>query len=463
MTIDNDILQSHRELGPTSVRFLQFVENRPQTLDRAHFQKIYDFKVDLVFPQAWPCFIDQQMRSRLEKTGRDVFQLIKSIPQRLFGNDPVKISRYFHYPVDEVEDQLAGVTPRHLNDIMGRADLVFTEDGFKCLEYNVSASVGGWSINFLEPVYKSVPLIDEFIRQNSLKFCNKGLFNVLFNHMMDAAADKFQQPVQLNTAVTLPGYGEHSNVVLKQMPVDEIYQEVLSKRFPGVDGDIRLGSLADLNFKDDELYFKDQHMQILLEMNLGSVTSEVVQAFKAQKFLMYDGPIAILLSNKLNIALLSEHQQSDLFSENEREIIRRCIPWTRKMIPGETSREGQNVDLEKYILAHREQLVIKPAGGLGGDNVYVGPYTPAPLWREVVKIAFRKKDWLVQEFVQSKPFLFQTNPHGCAGHDVIWGVFVFGEHYAGTFLRVLSRNKTHKGVINSHQGAEYSVVLEVDE
>lgn len=463
MTIDNDILESHKELGQTSLRFIDFVENRPETHDRSNFQEVYDFKVDLVFPQAWPCFIDKQFRARLEKSSRDVFQLVKAIPERIFGNDPAKISRYFHYPIDEVEEQLAGVTPRHLNDIMGRADMVFTGDGFKCLEYNVSAAVGGWSINFLEPVYKGVPLVAEFVRENSVKFYNKGLFNVLFNHIMDAAADKFPDPRRLDTAVTLPGYGEHSHGVMRQMPVDKIYQEVLNQRFPGVPGDIKLGQLEDLSFKDDELYFKDQHMQILLEMNLGAVTSEVVEAFKAHKFLMYVGPIAILLSNKLNMAILSEHQDSDLFSAVEREVIRRNVPWTRKMTPGETLKDGESLDLEKYILANRKQLVIKPAGGLGGDNVYVGPYTPAPMWREVVKVAFRKKDWLVQEFVQSRPFLFQTDPHGHAGHDVIWGVFIFGEHYAGTFLRVLSRNKRHKGVINSKQGAEYSVVLEVDE
>jgi hypothetical protein len=463
MNITDEIRTSHNELGGTSVKFLDFVEQNPGMLERANFHEVFDFKVDLVFPQSWPCFIDKQMRGRLEEAGRDVFRLLKSVPKRVFNNDPDRISRYFHMPVAMAEEQLTGADDGHLKNILGRADLVFTDDGFKCLEYNVSASVGGWSIHFLEPVYKSVPLIRKFMLENHINLCNKGLFRVLFNHIIDAAQDKYPSPDELNIAVPMSDYGVHSEIALRRLPVDKIFKDVLNQRLPGIPGDLVFGHLDHLKLKDNKLRFEDHDIQVLLDLNIGEVPGEVEKAFGAGHFLMYDGPIALLLSNKLNFAVLSEHQDSELFLPEEREIIKRNIPWTRKMTPGDTTFRGHAVNLERHILANREDMVIKPAEGLGGESVYVGRYTPAPLWREVVKLAFRNKNWLVQEFVKSRQFLFQTAQHGSYGHDVIWGVFIFGEHYAGTFLRVLSGQKQHKGVINSHQGAEYSVVLEVDE
>ena len=42
-----------------------------------------------------------------------------------------------------------------------------------------------------------------------------------------------------------------------------------------------------------------------------------------------------------------------------------------------------------------------------------------------------------------------------------WGFFVFGSQYSGTFLRILP-NKESPRVINTHQGAQISVVFDVD-
>jgi hypothetical protein len=80
----------------------------------------------------------------------------------------------------------------------------------------------------------------------------------------------------------------------------------------------------------------------------------------------------------------------------------------------------------------------------------------------MVKRAFREKNWLVQEYVKSYSYLYQEGEYGCAEHIAAWGVFVFGSRFGGLWIRVLpAENK--KGVINSGQGAEESVVLEIEE
>ena len=81
----------------------------------------------------------------------------------------------------------------------------------------------------------------------------------------------------------------------------------------------------------------------------------------------------------------------------------------------------------------------------------------------MIKVAVRNKNWLVQEYVGSLAFLFQTRDNTCCAHDAVWGVFIFGEYYAGTSIRVLPTVKNIKGVINAHLGAESSFVVDVDE
>jgi len=69
---------------------------------------------------------------------------------------------------------------------------------------------------------------------------------------------------------------------------------------------------------------------------------------------------------------------------------------------------------------------------------------------------------VVQEYTESYPYLFQSGTNGCIEHHAIWGLLVFGTRYAGGYLRILPK-ENGKGVINTYQGAEKTVIVEVDE
>jgi uncharacterized circularly permuted ATP-grasp superfamily protein len=170
----------------------------------------------------------------------------------------------------------------------------------------------------------------------------------------------------------------------------------------------------------------------------------------------------MLVSNKLNIALLSEHEESELFTPDERESIKKYIPWTRKTAPGQTRYQGETVNLETFVLANKEKLVLKPSFNLGGEQILIGLYTSQPEWEKEINKAFHQKAWLVQEYIKPTAYLFQEGEEGCAAHSIVWGIFVFAGTYAGSFLRTLS-TESNKGIINTHQGADISVVFEVRE
>jgi hypothetical protein len=121
--------------------------------------------------------------------------------------------------------------------------------------------------------------------------------------------------------------------------------------------------------------------------------------------------------------------------------------------------------MEDFLSSHREKLIIKPDRELGGKDVHVGKFTGAEQWEEAIGNALRDKDrnWLVQEYVEPSTHLYQYSDDGYAEHQTIWGLFVFGSAYAGGFMRLIPQNGNHKGVINTHQGAEKTAIFEVTE
>jgi uncharacterized circularly permuted ATP-grasp superfamily protein len=62
----------------------------------------------------------------------------------------------------------------------------------------------------------------------------------------------------------------------------------------------------------------------------------------------------------------------DLFTEEERSAIRTHVPWTRRLAEARTIRQGEEVDLPAFVLAHRERLVMKPNDEYGGKGVFIG-------------------------------------------------------------------------------------------
>jgi hypothetical protein len=77
-------------------------------------------------------------------------------------------------------------------------------------------------------------------------------------------------------------------------------------------------------------------------------------------------------------------------------------------------------------------------------------------------MALNEKTWLVQEYIKPQEYWYQINQNDIALHEVVYGLFVFGQSYAGGFVRLLpSDNK--KGVVNCSQGASESTILVIDE
>jgi hypothetical protein len=99
-------------------------------------------------------------------------------------------------------------------------------------------------------------------------------------------------------------------------------------------------------------------------------------------------------------------------------------------------------------------------GGAQGRGVHLGKSETPEAWRRLLDEAAGSGKMLLQEYVASRPYLYQHGGRGCAPHQVVWGTFSCGGTYGGGFLRMLPL-ASGPGVINSARGATEGLIFEV--
>lgn len=454
------IMASHGKLSGTSVHFLEFVRKNPKSLDRSSFN-VTQWRDELITLQPWPTFVGQEMNNQLKEAGTGVCPLIKSIPERVFNNDAARMAAFFQIPIDVVTYALAGEDHDHLHNLLARGDFVLSPQGLKCLEFNISSSLGGWRSPLWEPLYLNTAILSRFFQEYRVKLYKCNLLDILFTHLVHGALDTFPGTPEINVAIA----GRHIESRLPEQQfrhINRIYAQTLKSNHPGLAGEVIFCEFDQLNSVNDFVMFLDKKIHVVVELYFGEVPRDILRIFLSGNVVLYNGPVSWLLSNKLNLALLSELENSDLFDPEERETIRQYIPWTRKMVEGTVHYGAHRARLADFVSANKDKLVLKPAHNLGGVGVTVGKFTPLPEWQSVLGRAFSEGNWVVQEYVESLPLFYQSGDYGAEEHETVWGIFLFGALYGGSWVRVLSKSRG-RGIVNAHQGAEEGIVLEVEE
>jgi hypothetical protein len=462
MIVNEEILKTQESLSKVNIDFLEFVEKNPNTLKRSSF-KLLELNDHLFTLQPWPTFINKKTRETFKDASLKLWTLIQGIPKRVFNNDPDKISKYFEIPVKVIELQLEGITDDHIKNLVARGDFIFSPTGLKCLEYNVSVNLGGLQVPIWESLYLNTPILSPFFKKLQLKTYNENLFSLLLEQIIWAPLKNAREGDEINTAVAMEAYvvGDQDNSFKTYL--NQLYKKILQSKNKSLTGEVILCDYQHLRIEDNYVFFKEKKIQALAEMYHGLVPPRILAVFKAGNISLTNGPITNLLSNKLMLAVLSDYETFDVFTDEEIKIIDSYLPWTRKIKPGPTTYGKQRIEnLEDFMLSNKDKLVIKPYGALGGEGISVGSKCTETQWKEAVKNAMNKKNWLVQDRVEYRGGLYQSGETGCAQHDMVWGFFVFGSTYAGAWVRVMPRDN-NRGIINCHQGATVSVIFEVDE
>jgi hypothetical protein len=275
-----------------------------------------------------------------------------------------------------------------------RLDSFFvSERELKFTEYNAETPAGaGYNDAFTE-VFYGLPVMRAFLR----KFDVSPL--PARPHVLDALLDAFEQ-WQGNRS-------EPPRIAIldwKEVPTVSEFR-VFETYFRDRGIDCRIVDPREVEFSDGVLRAGDFRFNLIYKRVLisellerGGPDHPVVRAVQSGAVCMVNGFRSKILHKKAGFAVLSDEQNSRLFTDAERQAIADHIPWTRVMAERITEYDGQRIDLVPFALANRERLVLKPNDEYGGKGIVLGWTVDALTWEAAVATALAGT-FVVQERV----------------------------------------------------------------
>ncbi|MEO5953182.1 MAG: hypothetical protein ABIQ44_12015, partial [Chloroflexia bacterium] len=196
------------------------------------------------------------------------------------------------------------------------------------------------------------------------------------------------------------------------------------------------GRLHDGDFVIDIYYKRVLTSELLAEPAIAKPT---LDAYEAGTICVINSFRAKLLHKKMSLTLLHDDANAHLFNKHELEVIRKHIPWTRKVAEGNTTFNGERIDLLPFIANNRERLVMKPNDEYGGKGVSIGWTMDNAEWERAMHEALQSPfvvQWAVQ--LDQEPYPYYDPEHGVSFRDLTADLdpFVFGADTQGILTRL---------------------------
>jgi hypothetical protein len=451
----------HRWLSPLDWRFREMASRDPACLRRSTFGVLDQPNPLLRYsPQSWPTFMDRSRVRELAQISVRLSRMIRSLPARIFDHDLERMARFYDLDEPSVRGMLA--PPDGIAGALSRGDFVYGPRGFQCVEFNMTTNLGGWATAPVSKMLLSVPPVAHFVAESGVAISHRSPLRHMLRHVLAEAqrdglldGSEFNLLVGTRQAEAMTGDAQVPQFLGRQLEL------VMGRRAPGLRGNVSICNYADLTLREGALYDGPRRLHSVLEYHVEGSDETVLSCFKAGALNLYNGPVGTILTDKRNLALLSEMAESDRCLPAERRLIADHLPWSRRIVPGEIHFGGEWAPIADLLRREPWRFVIKKARAVGGVKVAIGRFSAADAWEAAVTTALAEGDWIAQEYVESLPFLFQAGEHGCQPHDVVWGPYVFGDGYAGTILKVQPQGLG--GIVNLWRGATEGILFEVDD
>jgi hypothetical protein len=164
----------------------------------------------------------------------------------------------------------------------------------------------------------------------------------------------------------------------------------------------------------------------------------LIQAYKNRDVCLINSFRCKLLQKKTGFEILTDESYQRWFTARELDVIRHCVPWTRRVFERKIFHRGREIDLVEYIREHRDDFVLKPNDDYGGHGIYFGNRESQSEWDEAVAMAL-KSDYVVQERIElhTEEFpVFNEREWGLQQMFVDTNPFIFRGAVDGAMVRL---------------------------
>jgi hypothetical protein len=322
-----------------------------------------------------------------------------------------------------------------------RLDSFWSERDWRFVEMNAESPAAIAYEDVLAEVFLELPVMQEWTRQRG--YSVQGLF----------ARDRFMQAIEetwreFRSNRGASAFNERPNIaIVDWADVPTASEFVLFKEYFEARGlnvlitdprnlEFSGGRLRDGDFVIDIFYKRVLTSELLEDMTIARPTLE---AYEAGTVCVINSFRAKLLHKKMSLGLLHDDANAHLFNKHELEVIRKHIPWTRKVAEGNSTFNGEPVDLLPFIAENRERLVLKPNDEYGGKGVSIGWTMDDAEWNRAIKEAVESPfvvQWAVQ--LDQEPYPYYDAEHGVSFRDLTADLdpFVFGSDTQGILTRL---------------------------
>jgi len=283
---------------------------------------------------------------------------------------------------------------------LSRLDSFLTTSAYQFVELNAETPAGGAYAEALAEVFLELPVVKRFQERYELRRfrTQERLLETLVSCYREAGGRVEHPTIAVADYEDVPTRTEHHMVArfFESRGCPAIVVDPRRLTYEG--GKLRHdGRTVDIVYKRllvNEFLERRAQVQALYEA-VRDRAVVLVNPFRCKP-----------IHKKAIFAVLTDDELQKHFTDEERAAIRAHVPWTRRVREGKTTRNGETIDLPAWILANREQLVMKPNDEYGGKGVFIGWESSPAEWEEALATALRSS-YVVQQKVE---LLRQTFP-----------------------------------------------------
>jgi uncharacterized circularly permuted ATP-grasp superfamily protein len=387
-----------------------------------------------------PHLVERAAWNTLRDEGRALLELAARMARRLFDGDAGRLCA--HLGIPDAQARWMSLDPGGPDVLLSRLDAFVTPEGPRFIEINSDAPAGFGYGDRMAEVFGRLPLFQEFAAAHAVAYLPSvpPLVEAILGQWR--ARGGSGAPV-----VAVVVWGD-----VKTLPDQEILRAALAAagarclladpRDMAIGGGrLRAGPEAV------DVVYRRALLQELVERE--DEVGPFLSAYREGRALFVNSFRCGLSEDKAFFGILTDEAFAGLLTDDERELVMRTVPWTRRMEERRTLKAGAPVDLVPFVLSHAPELVLKPAHGYGGQSVLVGVEATPAEWESTVERAL-SSPWVVQERVAIPREEFPVCEDGRLGFEPL-GVNANPFYAAGAEAGAVAR-ASRTAVINVSAG-----------
>lgn len=346
-----------------------------------------------------PFFISESDDARL----RDVTEVIAALGERVISAALADRGLLAQFGMSEEEERLARIEPGYsFASTASRLDSFLLPDSLQFAEYNAESPAGPGYTETLGELFRRLDVMSRFEKKYEVRgYASMALLlRALLTSYRDWGGREPAPQIAIVDWREVPTWNEF---------------EIIQAQFEKLGAKTLVCDPRDLEFDGKRLAAKGKKIDFVYRRVL---INDIIARPKECAALMsaYESR-AVCVANTLRckiphkkafFAVLTDERNAALFTDAERDIIQRHIPWTRVVADTRTTRDGQSIELLDYIRKSRENFVLKPNDEYGGAGVTLGWEHDAASWGAAIQKAVKAApgSWIAQEKIRIRREVF---------------------------------------------------------